>query len=619
MALASLLTVVSWPTNVKYEIFSQERQFLQGAVGLHCGRFCWTTQRLQQHLAYIPKKLGFNPCFQALTAQARQVPYEAVSFPKHVQGLTRRESLPTLGPQTEQITVLTQKRQVWQQELEECKNQLEIHAMPPSALEIGAQIGDALSDATQNWFRKHYPQGPSPDEKQELIDQWIQILCIEFGENNPAYDNWLAFVFLAWGDHWLPELIAAFMDGEAEYVVDEFFAEFAVELPRYQVLARISYLESCLRHCVETEPAPHRKPRQIDLSCHPKRNSKVSHKVPRAHGEQTQWLEQIRGSGLEEAPELQSCPRYKSLDDLPTFLVAHLFSGRRWEGDFHHELCRFAADKNWRVVILSLDTAVSVDFGNLMRHTVSWTTLTSIYLSGRIAATLCGPPCETFSEARFMDKPADCPGHIRWPRPLRSSERLFGLEGLSMKELRQCFVGSSFFLQCVWALCIHITMGGVYVAEHPAPPTEVSRPSIWTSPIIQLLLGLPDLVLHCVAQYRWGAEAVKPTGLLVWDMPFFRRDMYSLALSDVAKPTVAAIGTDSTGQFRTARHKEYPGLFCRALAFSVGQQFGRFLSGGRTRADPATLEALDEWIRNAARECSEIRTGAQWLPDFQDL
>ena len=109
MALASLLTVVSWPTNVKYEIFSQERQFLQGAVGLHCGRFCWTTQRLQQHLAYIPKKLGFNPCFQALTAQARQVPYEAVSFPKHVQGLTRRESLPTLGPQTEQITVLTQK------------------------------------------------------------------------------------------------------------------------------------------------------------------------------------------------------------------------------------------------------------------------------------------------------------------------------------------------------------------------------------------------------------------------------------------------------------------------------------------------------------------------------
>ena len=475
--------------------------------------------------------------------------------------------MPTLGPQTEQITVLTQKRQVWQQELEECKNQLEIHAMPPSALEIGAQIGDALSDATQNWFRKHYPQGPSPDEKQELIDQWIQILCIEFGENNPAYDNWLAFVFLAWGDHWLPELIAAFMDGEAEYVVDEFFAEFAVELPRYQVLARISYLESCLRHCVETEPAPHRKPRQIDLSCHPKRNSKVSHKVPRAYGEQTQWLEQIRGSGLEEAPELQSCPRYKSLDDLPTFLVAHLFSGRRWEGDFHHELCRFAADKNWRVVILSLDTAVSVDFGNLMRHTVSWTTLTSIYLSGRIAATLCGPPCETFSEARFMDKPADCPGHIRWPRPLRSSERLFGLEGLSMKELRQCFVGSSFFLQCVWALCIHITMGGVYVAEHPAPPTEVSRPSIWTSPIIQLLLGLPDLVLHCVAQYRWGAEAVKPTGLLVWDMPFFRRDMYSLALTDVAKPTVAAIGTDSTGQFRTARHKEYPWVILPCSCF----------------------------------------------------
>ena len=68
------------------------------------------------------------------------------------------------------------------------------------------------------------PLGPFEPEKQELIDGWIQILCIDYGENNLARDNWLAFVFLAWGDHWLPDIIAEFLDGEAEKVVDELYA-----------------------------------------------------------------------------------------------------------------------------------------------------------------------------------------------------------------------------------------------------------------------------------------------------------------------------------------------------------------------------------------------------------
>ena len=47
----------------------------------------------------------------------------------------------------------------------------------------------------------------------------------------------------------------------------------------------------------------------------------------------------------------------------PTFLFVHLFSGRRRTGDFHMELQNFALQKNWRVVILSLDTAVSIEYG----------------------------------------------------------------------------------------------------------------------------------------------------------------------------------------------------------------------------------------------------------------
>ena len=95
----------------KHKIFSVERQFLQGAICLHCGKYCWTTQRLQQHLAYIPKKLGYNPCFFALSTQGRQVTYEAVHFPKQVQGLARRESLLACGPQVEQVTAIAKQRE----------------------------------------------------------------------------------------------------------------------------------------------------------------------------------------------------------------------------------------------------------------------------------------------------------------------------------------------------------------------------------------------------------------------------------------------------------------------------------------------------------------------------
>ena len=441
----------------KHHPFSIERQFLQGAVCQHCGRFCWTTQRLQQHLAYIPKKLGYNPCFQALQSQGRTVDYEAVRMPQHVLGLARREFLPTCGPQIEQTTLLAKQRQKWQAELDACQDQLKVIDEPDDAQERGAQIGDALTALTQQWFQLHYPLGASPEAQQQLIDGWIQILCIDFGENNPDWDNWLAFVFLAWGDHWLPDIIAELLDGEAEKVVDELYAQFATELPRYHTLARIAFLESSLKHCVEEAPVPHRQVARARTR-HPKSTSRVQHQVHRSFGEQAHWLQSIRSCRFVDLPPEAVCPRYQHLDDPPTFLVVHLFSGRRRAGDFHAALKQMADDRAWNVVILSLDTAVSLEFGDLMQGTASWETLVSLYLSGRVAATLCGPPCETYSEARFTAAPD---GAKNWPRPLRSAERLFGLEALTMRELRQCSIGSAFFLQCVCGSFVCISpLGG---------------------------------------------------------------------------------------------------------------------------------------------------------------
>ena len=214
---------------------------------------------------------------------------------------------------------------------------------------------------------------------------------------------------------------------------------------------------------------------------------------------------------------------------------------------------------------------------------------------------------------------AVCEGSVRWPRPLRSFAQLLGLDGLSARELRQCHTGGNFFLQCVWVLAAHIAYGGIFVAEHPAPPFFEERPSIWTSAVIQTLLQLPDLVLHRVQQYRWGATAVKPTGLLAWNLPFFRKDLYSLSLPDPVKPDTAAIGKDGQGNFRTSKHKEYPKAFCKALAFVVAQQFERFVRSNGTRSCPAASEVLDQWIAQAAAASTPVRDDSHWLPDFQHL
>ena len=49
--------------------FAPEHNFICGASCPHCLRFFWTSSRLQQHLAYIPRRGGGNACYQALLAR----------------------------------------------------------------------------------------------------------------------------------------------------------------------------------------------------------------------------------------------------------------------------------------------------------------------------------------------------------------------------------------------------------------------------------------------------------------------------------------------------------------------------------------------------------------------
>ena len=318
-------------------LFSAERQFLQGCTCLHCGKFLWSTQRLQQHLAYIPKALGYNPCFHALQAQDRQVTYsrDDPGASSAFAGLHRRECLQTEGPMVCPITTQEIRRARTQQELEECKEKLLIHHQPPDPAHEGELIGEELTQVTMKWFHDYYPQGPSDDEKAFLPDAWVEVLCKRCFASDLDLDPWLEMVFLLWGEHWLPDLSDSLEDGVAEIDIDQIFADFASQLERYRLLARKAHLEHRLRHCDPVEPCAHRPIKPAGTTKHPKVNSRVIQSVPRPFAEQSDWQQRIRKMQFLDLPAPQFCPKIRLPDGDEVFIVVHLFSGRRRLHDVH--------------------------------------------------------------------------------------------------------------------------------------------------------------------------------------------------------------------------------------------------------------------------------------------
>ena len=90
------------------------------------------------------------------------------------------------------------------------------------------------------------------------------------------------------------------------------------------------------------------------------------------------------------------------------------------------------------IVPVCIDAAIDKTRGNL--HDVSfWLRLIQ---TGRVVGAHSGPPCETYSLARWLqrdDKPA--------PRPLRSSRFPWGMSRRKLKEVRQLVVGNILMLR----------------------------------------------------------------------------------------------------------------------------------------------------------------------------
>ena len=97
-------------------------------------------------------------------------------------------------------------------------------------------------------------------------------------------------------------------------------------------------------------------------------------------------------------------------------VILHAFSGRRRIGDFQFYLDDFTKKLEGMVIhVLSLDVIISRENGDLMRAETR-TFWISAARNGWVVGFLAGPPCETWSRARFQElDPLNHHGKIRVP------------------------------------------------------------------------------------------------------------------------------------------------------------------------------------------------------------
>ena len=114
----------------------------------------------------------------------------------------------------------------------------------------------------------------------------------------------------------------------------------------------------------------------------------------------------------------------------------HFLSGRRRPGDLQYFLEKF--NKEGMILhVVSLDIVINEKLGDLSRPETRNFWLGAM-ADGWVIAILAGPPCNTWSKVRTHQ----VAGMRYQPRLVRSAEELWGLDCLSLRELRDVAMGN---------------------------------------------------------------------------------------------------------------------------------------------------------------------------------
>ena len=269
--------------------------------------------------------------------------------------------------------------------------------------------------------------------------------------------------------------------------------------------------------------------------------------------------------------------------------------------------CKACGIKFWTTQRMQQHLRQSENFNRLLR----------LAALGIFIATMGGPPCETFSPARHLAKPPEVKGF--WPRPLRSTSRLWGLDSLSMREIEQLRVGSKLYIHNSLLDLQIVLMGGYSLLEHPADPGEEPKASSWQTSFHRVYAAaLPGCTPIRIDQWKYGAESVKPTVIRAMGGHCAKAELLRHQDNTLPFPSKRLSGTDSNGQFKTAAAKEYPWLLSRALASAL---LAEVADGVQTRPlrclSYASLGSDFQWLQQFACKSSRIDANATFLPDYQ--
>ena len=252
----------------------------------------------------------------------------------------------------------------------------------------------------------------------------------------------------------------------------------------------------------------------------------------------------------------------------PIYVVLSVFSGRRRYGDFQAQCEQLSAHMPYMVAVISVDLAVDDSCNMMLEENVrKWT---SSIRQRQVLFMLIAPPCETWSQVRFLQV-GDQPH--KSPRPLRSAKHPWGILGLGPKENEQVHISSVLLMTTYRLLLACIKAGASAVAEHPDEPTDSYKPSIWKLAYTQWIVGVAGAELIKFNQSIHGQVSKKPTCFYSLRNPTLKQYLFKFQGPDCLKPESKDLkvlgGRVESGAWATAEAKEYPPSLCRALARNV--------------------------------------------------
>ena len=288
--------------------------------------------------------------------------------------------------------------------------------------------------------------------------------------------------------------------------------------------------------------------------------------------------------------------------------IIHAFSGRRRAGDFQHVIELIQKDYPEMLVhTISVDLMVDPTWGDVSQPKVRDFWLRAVK-QRQVVGALAGPPCETWSQARGKQLPTDPKGRAkRGPRIVRDLADLWGRAALALKEVRQLDVGNLLLLFTLELLIELALADGVGGLEHPAPPADETRASIWRLPLLQFLMEWPEFETLDISQGLWGAKSRKPTRLLLLNLKKMVPELRRWQLTGTL-PTGVSIGLTDSGEWATSALKEYPPALCAGLASG-------FLASLQEYPVEEGVE-IDDIFRKQALAMVITQYGAGIGPDF---